>query len=82
MNNVAKKYGDIINLPRPTGHAKKPLSIDARAAQFSPYAALVGYKDIIANQENSTTNQTNVDIITEFNTDYESNLDIDSFTDS
>ena len=39
-------YADIINLSRPeTSHIK--LGIESRASQFSPYAALVGYGDMI-----------------------------------
>lgn len=40
-------YEDIINLkyPYPTGHEK--MSMAERAAQFSPFAALTGYDDLI-----------------------------------
>lgn len=54
-------YTDIINLPRPTNHTKNPMSIEARAAQFSPYAALVGHKDIIADDENIASTKTDID---------------------
>ena len=36
-------YEDIINLSRPQYHDLPPMSIHDRAAQFSPFAALVGY---------------------------------------
>lgn len=52
-------YADIINRKRP--HAQNPMSHEARAAQFAPYAALVGYKDIIATDESLAQNQTNLD---------------------
>lgn len=43
MNN----YDDIINLDRPiSNHAKMPLY--KRAAQFSPFAALTGYDDMVS----------------------------------
>lgn len=53
-------YSDIIDLPRPTSKNHPPLSIDARAAQFAPYAALVGHKDII--QANETSARQKVDL--------------------
>lgn len=40
------RYDDIINLDRPkSNHPKMPL--EKRAAQFSPFAALTGYDDMI-----------------------------------
>ena len=42
-------YADIITHERP--QAKRPMSIADRAAQFSPYAALVGHKDVVASDE-------------------------------
>lgn len=38
-----RSYDDIINLSRPQYHDLPPMSIHDRAAQFSPFAALVGY---------------------------------------
>ena len=38
-----RNYDDIINLSRPPYHDLPPMSIHDRAAQFSPFAALVGY---------------------------------------
>lgn len=38
------KYDDIINLTRPVSKHPK-LSIDSRAAQFAPFAALTGYDE-------------------------------------
>ena len=43
MNN---KYDDIINLERPKS-LHRPMSLYNRAAQFSPFVALVGYGDLI-----------------------------------
>ena len=41
-----KNYDDIINLNRPiSNHVKMPLY--KRAAQFSPFAALTGYDDMV-----------------------------------
>ena len=36
------KYDDIINLPHPTSKKHPRMSLYARAAQFSPFAALTG----------------------------------------
>ena len=40
------KYDDIINLDRPRSNHLK-MSLENRAAQFSPFAALTGYDDMI-----------------------------------
>ena len=37
------KYDDIINLPHPTSRKRPRMSVQDRAAQFSPFAALTGY---------------------------------------
>ena len=41
--NDKRDYGDIIDLPRPVSARHKPMDRIARAAQFSPFAALSGY---------------------------------------
>ena len=41
------KYEDIIHLAHPTSPSRKRMSMIDRAAQFSPFAALVGYDDAI-----------------------------------
>lgn len=48
MNN---KYNDIINLPHHISSKHPQMSIDARAAQFAPFAALTGYEDEIVKAE-------------------------------
>lgn len=42
------KYDDIIDLNRPQYIDLPPMSMHDRAAQFSPFAALVGYEDAVA----------------------------------
>lgn len=41
------KYDDIINLPNPTSKSHPRMSLYARAAQFSPFAALTGHEAAI-----------------------------------
>ncbi len=41
------RYADIINLPRPRSN-HKPMSMHDRAAQFSPFSALTGLDDELA----------------------------------
>lgn len=42
------KYDDIIHLPRPVSPKRARMSMIDRGAQFSPFAALVGYDAAIA----------------------------------
>ena len=41
------KYDDIINLPHHTSKNHPKMSLNNRAAQFAPFAALVGYAEAI-----------------------------------
>ena len=46
------KYDDIINLPHHVSKNHPQMSLENRAAQFAPFAALVGYAEAItASQE-------------------------------
>ena len=38
-------YDDIINLPHHVSTKRKQMSIEARSAQFAPFAALTGYDE-------------------------------------
>ena len=49
-------YADIIDLPHHVSKDRPHLSMHQRAAQFSPFAALVGYEDVIE----ETTRQTDL----------------------
>ena len=42
-----RDYSDIMNLSRPQYPDLPPMSIHDRSAQFSPFAALVGYEDAV-----------------------------------
>ena len=44
---MSNEYDDIINLSRPISKKHRPMSMLNRAAQFSPFAALVGYDDLV-----------------------------------
>ena len=40
-------YGDMLDLPRPVSKKHAPMSLDKRAAQFMPFAALTGFEGAI-----------------------------------
>ncbi len=42
-----KEYQDILPLPHPVSTNRPHLSMQERAAQFSPFAALTGYDDAV-----------------------------------
>ena len=46
---MSGKYDDIINLPHPTPKRHPRMSMRNRAAQFAPFAALVGHDVAIHN---------------------------------
>ena len=41
------RYDDIINFPHPISRIHPPMPIEARAAQFMPFAALTGHAEAI-----------------------------------
>lgn len=45
---ITHKYDDIIHLPHPVSSRHSRMSNHDRAAQFSPFAALTGFEEIIA----------------------------------
>ena len=45
------KYDDIINLPHHVSKKYPRMSLEARSAQFAPYAALVGYEEAVKETE-------------------------------
>lgn len=51
------KYDDIINMPHHVSLTRPQMSIEARAAQFAPFAALVGYDDVIKETIRITSNK-------------------------
>ena len=55
------RYDDIIQLDRPVSSRHAPMSRLNRATQFSPFAALTGYDDAIAETERLTTPRIELD---------------------
>lgn len=51
------KYDDIINLPHHVSKTRKPMPLINRAAQFAPFAALIGYDDAIAEAGRQTAHR-------------------------
>lgn len=45
------KYDDIINLPRHVSKKYPRMTLEARSAQFAPFAALTGYDEVIRETE-------------------------------
>ena len=55
------RYDDIINLPHHVSPTRKRMSMHDRAAQFAPFAALVGYDDAVAETARLTENRPELD---------------------
>ena len=56
-NEIKTRYDDIIDLPHPTSRKHPHMSMHDRAAQFSPFAALVGYGDAIKETEKTAIDE-------------------------
>ena len=54
-------YADIINLPHHVSKEHPQMSMRQRAAQFSPFAALVGYEDVIEETTRQTDSKRELD---------------------
>ena len=55
------KYDDIIDLPHPTSARHPRMSVTDRAAQFSPFSALVGYEEAIGESGRLTQREVELD---------------------
>ena len=60
MDNSGK-YDDIINLPHHVSKKHPQMSIDARSAQFAPFAALTGYNDAVKETARLTSKRIELD---------------------
>ncbi|ORT99363.1 hypothetical protein D081_1915 [Anaerovibrio sp. JC8] len=47
MTDKDNPYADIIDLPRPVSKKHPPLTMEQRAAQFAPFAAVNGHNEAI-----------------------------------
>ncbi len=54
MKPECHAYDDIIDLPHPVSQRHPQMSMQARAAQFAPFAALSGYEDAAREAERLT----------------------------
>lgn len=50
-----EKYQDIINIPYNKSTKKRQMSLNDRAAQFAPFAALTGYEESLKEVSRTTT---------------------------
>ena len=55
--NGSDRFEDIINLPHHVSTTRKRMTMEARAAQFSPFAALTGYDEEIEEAARLTDEQ-------------------------
>ena len=55
------KYDDILSLPHPVSKTHPPMPRAERAAQFSSFAALTGYEEIVAERARLTETRAELD---------------------
>ena len=74
---MSDQYDDIKHLTRPQYDDLHPMSMHDRAAQFSPFAALVGYGDAVAETARLTDSKVELteDEMSELNADLNRLLD-------
>ena len=56
-----KNYEDIINLPHYESKKHPRMSLEARSAQFAPFAALTGYEDAVKETARLTDKKIEID---------------------
>ena len=56
-----KSYDDIIHLPHHVSATHPHMSMAERAAQFSPFAALTGYEDVLTETARKTEQKIELD---------------------
>jgi hypothetical protein len=55
------RYDDIINLPHHVSPTRQRMSMHDRAAQFAPFASLVGYDEAVAETARLTESRPELD---------------------
>ena len=68
------KYADIINLPRPEMQHPR-MSSEARAGQFAPFAALVGFYDLVQKESRDKLEEVAMEEMVEVDIDAQIELD-------
>lgn len=58
---MSNKYEDIINFPHHVSNKHPKMTLEARAAQFAPFAALTGYDDEIKETARLTNERIELD---------------------
>ena len=58
---MKKDYSDIIDLPHHVSNVHPQMSMRQRAAQFSPFAALVGFEDVVDETIRQTASERELD---------------------
>ena len=58
---MTDKYEDIIHLPHPTSKKHPRMSLENRAAQFAPFAALTGYDAMVGETARLTDARADLD---------------------
>ena len=75
---MTHEYDDIINLPHHVSSHHPPMSMEARAAQFAPFAALTGHHAAInATARRVADKEKLLAVAEDYNTDYIYPLDND-----
>ncbi len=60
-NKSNKKYEDIINLPHHVSSKRLQMKLEDRAAQFAPFAAVVGHETAVKEAARQTVNRKELD---------------------
>lgn len=76
------EYDDMINLPRHKSKSRSPMPIIARAAQFSPFAALAGYDSAIKETARETKRKIELDPYMKEALDYKLEILVDQLEDN
>lgn len=61
MREDKHRYDDMLDLPHHVSAVHPPMSMDRRAAQFSPFAALTGYDAVVAEAARLTDRKLELD---------------------